>query len=365
MLGLLREAIERMSRAGPSYTIHEGLGLLVERAAGIAAARACTLRLYEPGEGVLALRVSHGLSRHYHQKPALKVGQSVAGEVFRTGSPTAVADLSNDRRYAYPDYAASEGLTSLVSAPLLGCNGPRGTLTVYYDHRREHDQGEIQAFGMLANVLGLALESAALHAEPHDDDGDTVSLFVQAMEEKHPYTRGHSERVAGYAAMIAREMGLPEEEIRLLETVCRLHDLGKLSIDLSILDKNTILDREDFEVVQRHPDAGAAILAPIPALHPHLGPVRSHHERLDGLGYPDGLSGDAIDPLTRIVTVADAYDAMTSERPYSAAFTDERARRELEFGAHTQFDADVVQALFRALARERSQGEQGGAEASP
>ncbi|MFQ6133190.1 MAG: HD domain-containing phosphohydrolase [Armatimonadota bacterium] len=358
MLGVLHEITERMSRARPAYTTQESLDFLVKRAADITEARACTLRIFDPRKGVLSLQASHGMSRHYREKPPLKIGESIAGEVFRRGSAIAVPDINDEPRYAYRDFAASEHVASLLSAPLLGSNGPRGTLTVYYSRPHEYDQADLQFFTILANVLSIAMECAEMYTKLTTHYLDTVSAFVQAMEEKHPSTRGHSERVARYAVMIAQEMGLSEDESQLLDTVCRLHDLGKLTVDLSILEKKTILDREDFELLKRHPVAGAAILAPIRALQPHLNLVRSHHERLDGRGYPEGLSGEAIDRLTRIITVADAYDAMTSERPYSPAFPDERARRELEFGTHTQFDPDVVDALLRALARQKSRDKQ-------
>jgi len=353
MLGVLHEIIERMSRARPLYTSQENLDFLVKRAADITEARACTLRVFDRKQGVLTLQASHGMSRRYREKPPLKVGESIAGEVFRRGTPIAVPNINGEPRYLYRDYAASEGVVSLLSAPLLGGEGPQGTLTVYYDRPHHYDRADIQFFTILANVLSLAIECADMYTQLTTHYVDTVSAFVQAMEEKHPYTRGHSERVARYAVMIAHEFELPEDEIRLLQTLCRLHDLGKLTIDLSILDKKTILERADFELLKRHPGAGAAILSPIRGFRPYLGLVRSHHERLDGRGYPDGLRAEDIDQLTRIVTVADAYDAMTSERAYSEAFSEERARRELEFGAHTQFDAEVVGALLRVLARER------------
>jgi diguanylate cyclase (GGDEF)-like protein len=161
----------------------------------------------------------------------------------------------------------------------------------------------------------------------------------------------HSETVGRYAEMMARELGLSEQRTARVQLAGRLHDIGKVGVPDSILAKPAKLTEDEFDVIKRHPDLGAQILE-----HPSLADVRrwvgAHHERPDGRGYPLGIAGDAIDIEARILAVADAYEAMTSDRAYSPSIGHQAARAELERCAGAQFDARVVEALLSVLARD-------------
>jgi cyclic di-GMP phosphodiesterase len=177
-----------------------------------------------------------------------------------------------------------------------------------------------------------------------------VQALAQALEEKDAYTRGHSARVAHYAVGIARALGLDQELVDTIGLGAELHDIGKIGVRETVLYKPGKLTADEYRHIMEHTVIGARILSPLLGDTPRaLAIVRSHHERLDGAGSPDGLAGDAIPLEARVVTVADSFDAMTSERPYRPARSVQQAVRELEEYGGVQFDPAVVQAFLRAF----------------
>jgi putative nucleotidyltransferase with HDIG domain len=178
-----------------------------------------------------------------------------------------------------------------------------------------------------------------------------VRSFVKAIEIKDLYTRGHSERVAELSVHVAEELGVPYDERRLTRYAALLHDVGKIGVPLCIINKPGPLDDEEFEAIKQHPSIGAEILHDIDFLAPAIDIVRYHHERIDGGGYPHGVSGDDLSDIVRIVTAVDAFDAMTSTRSYRRALEVEDAIAELRRCAGTQFDPRMVEALARAVDR--------------
>jgi HD-GYP domain-containing protein (c-di-GMP phosphodiesterase class II) len=177
-----------------------------------------------------------------------------------------------------------------------------------------------------------------------------VESLVRGLEAKDSYTRGHSDRVADYSRAIALQMGFGAEEANMLRETAQLHDIGKLGIDERILNKVEKLTDEEWATIKQHPVTGEEILKPVFLEKKMLAVVRSHHERYDGRGYPDGLKEGQIDPWAQIVTAADAYDAMTSRRSYRDALSKETAIAELKKGSGTQFAPNVVEAFLKVLA---------------
>ena len=178
-----------------------------------------------------------------------------------------------------------------------------------------------------------------------------IRSFVNAIDAKSPWTKGHSERVTNYAVATAREMGMEEEDVEKLRTAALLHDIGKIGTYDVILDKPRSLSHEEFNLINLHPSRGEEILRPIKQLQHLLPVIRHHHERIDGKGYPDGLKGEEIPLLARIVCVADSYDSMTSDRPYRPAGVKKYAIAELKRCSGTQFDPVAVKAFLRVLNR--------------
>jgi putative nucleotidyltransferase with HDIG domain len=179
-----------------------------------------------------------------------------------------------------------------------------------------------------------------------------VIAFSKVIDAKSHWTKGHSERVTNYAIAIAREMGLDEDDIEILRTAGLLHDIGKIGTYDVILDKPDNLTEEEFALVKIHPIKGIEILSPIKGLEVILPVIRSHHERIDGRGYPDALRGDEIPLLARILCIADAYDSMTSNRPYRPAPGNHYAIAELIRCSGTQFDPYLVDVFLTLLKKE-------------
>lgn len=170
-----------------------------------------------------------------------------------------------------------------------------------------------------------------------------VKGVIATLELKDPYTRGHSERVALYAQVLAEEMDIfSEEDLKAFNYACLLHDIGKINIPDQILMKPTQLTNEEYMTIQTHPVVGAEAVKDVEGLANHINVIRSHHERWDGRGYPDQLNGTDIPILARVVSIADAFDAMTSSRSYRAAMPLEVAYSRIMEGKGTQFDPELV-----------------------
>jgi putative nucleotidyltransferase with HDIG domain len=170
----------------------------------------------------------------------------------------------------------------------------------------------------------------------------TVSALILTIDAKDHYTHNHSNRVAKLSCSIARAMGVSEQTVKEIGNAASIHDIGKIGIEENILRKNGKLSAEEYTEIKKHPAIGVRIVQSIPFLEDAMPVIKHHHERHDGTGYPDGLTGDQIPLSARIVIVADAIDAMMSNRPYRDALTMEKVFNELRENAGTQFDPDIV-----------------------
>jgi putative nucleotidyltransferase with HDIG domain len=189
----------------------------------------------------------------------------------------------------------------------------------------------------------------------------TVRVLAAAIEARDPYTLGHSTRVSGFAVELAQELGLSPEEVEEIEIACLFHDVGKIKIPDSILHKRGRLDPAQFKEMRRHPEYGAEILSKAPTLYKYIPAVRHHHEWYNGTGYPDGLSRDMIPAAAAIISLADAYDAMTSDRPYRSALTNDQALTIIREAERKQFNPDMAKAFLRIL-ENQEEAVAGGAE---
>jgi putative nucleotidyltransferase with HDIG domain len=203
----------------------------------------------------------------------------------------------------------------------------------------------------LAANVSAGIESAELLRKQRDLFLSTITVLAQAVELKDPYTGGHTARVTTYSLLLGQELGLSPEDLHLIRIGTPLHDIGKIGIGDAILGKPGKLTPAEFEVMKTHTTKGAKILEQVPGLQAVIPIVRSHHERWDGLGYPDGLKGEEIARLARIVAVADAFDAMTSDRPYRQGLAADLAFAEVEKQRGRQFDPECVAAFLRIRQR--------------
>ena len=206
----------------------------------------------------------------------------------------------------------------------------------------------VWGLALVALPFLVARHSFGLYMEIRADLKDFVRALSEVLEEVDPYTRHHSVRVSQYAVRLARGLKLPERQVEEIEYAALVHDLGKIGPQHQhILQKPGVLSHDEQRTLRSHPAAGAEIVARVRALRRAAEIVRSHHERPDGLGYPFGLSAADVPLGARILNVSDAFDAMTSDRPYRRALSVEAAFEELARGAGTQFDTQVVECLMR------------------
>lgn len=211
----------------------------------------------------------------------------------------------------------------------------------------------INSHHLLAEVKRKAEENQQLYEGLRTIYKETVRAFAAAIDMKDRYTQGHSVRVGKYSEVIAREMGWSDEQVEGITIAGYLHDIGKLIVDLSVINSPERFSAKDSAEMSKHPAAGYEILAPIS--HPYADiplMARYHHERIDGNGYPDGLKGDQIPSGAKIVTLADSFDAMTTDRPYRKKLPLEDVLKDFRVNTGSQFDPAVVCAFCRAFLKE-------------
>jgi len=197
--------------------------------------------------------------------------------------------------------------------------------------------------------LLLARYTFKLYLDMRKNYFDTMNVLVRAIEASDPYTSGHSLRVSAYSEAIAKQLGLPQGKIDVIKSAALLHDIGKIGIDKNILNKTGQLKDEEFEAIKSHTEIGATIVADLSYLANISDIIRHHHERNDGKGYPDGLSHNNIPLETSILTIADSFDAMTTNRPYRHSLSLEDALSEMKKNAGTQFNPDIIDDSIIAL----------------
>ena len=203
------------------------------------------------------------------------------------------------------------------------------------------EEGQRKVLSIIASRAAAAIENARLYSDLQATFQQTIEGLASAIDKMDRYTAGHSGRVARYAVFIAERLGLPPEEVEVVRQSALMHDIGKIGCVLN-LNKPGKLTADEYEVFKRHPGFGRDILEPIKFLRPLVPGVHLHHERFDGRGYPLGLAGNAIPLIARIVSVADTYDAMTSDRSYRRALPHEVAVAEISRCSRSQFDPDLA-----------------------
>ena len=229
---------------------------------------------------------------------------------------------------------------------------------------REIGVVESSLLSSIATILATQYRNRLLFNELEELILQFISSLVSTLDAKDPYTRGHSERVARIGRRLGQELQLPESDLELIYQSGLLHDIGKIGINDAILQKKGALTDEEFEHIKLHPMIGYRILSGLKNLRKVLPGVRNHHENFDGTGYPDGLAGESIPLMARILAVADGYDAMHSDRSYRQGLSVERIEDIFRDGAGSQWDPRIVDAYFRARDDIRRIGDEGISELS-
>jgi HD-GYP domain-containing protein (c-di-GMP phosphodiesterase class II) len=274
---------------------------------------------------------------------------TLATRCFRGGRSLLCADIHCDPELLEAASMRGAPMGSVICGLL---RSPRKPIGVLHLDRGLADApftpDDLHLADALAANLSSAIESAqAFQEQQRNVFIQTVIAFSQAIEMRDPYTGGHAQRVTDYVLLLAEEMGLSDIDHYRLKIGAPLHDIGKIGINDIVLRKAATLTPEEFEQMKMHTIKGAAILETIPGLDGVIPIVRNHHERWDGLGYPDGLAGTKIPRLARLVAIADTFDAMTTDRPYRVGLTLDEAFAQVESCAGTQFDPECAQAFIR------------------
>ena len=279
--------------------------------------------------------------------------EGIAGHVVRTGKPLIVDDVSNDPRFSGKMDKQSGFVTrSILAVPLKIENNIIGVVEAVNKIGggvfKADDENMLLR---LADSAAMAIHKARLFGDLNDLFLATIKAMANAIEAKDSYTRGHSERIRDFSVSIARELGVSGPELKNIEISALLHDTGKIGVPESVLRKHGKLSEEEFGEMKKHPVIGAEMLSSIKQLHAAIPGILHHQECFNGRGYPDGLKGEAIPLIARIIAVADTFDAMTSDRPYRTALTDEQALAELRKFSGEQFDPACVKSFERAYSR--------------
>jgi response regulator RpfG family c-di-GMP phosphodiesterase len=239
----------------------------------------------------------------------------------------------------------------IMAVPFNIRNEPFGVLLIGEKAgKKGFDREDEFLIKFLAEKAALSIENIALYDNLKESLIATLKSLVSAIEAKDPYTQQHSTRVTEYASRIAQKLGCDSEELQKLISVAPLHDIGKIGVNDAILNKPGRLTEEEFGHIMAHPLIGVNIVSPLGLDVEELSVIRNHHERWDGQGYPDHLQGESIPMLARILAVADAFDAMNSDRAYRKALPSPDCMQELRNGCGSQFDPTVVKAALDVLA---------------
>ncbi len=304
------------------------------------------------GEGNFALRSSA-------QSPTLssdtRIGvldPTVLRERLATGTPVVE---HGPRAAVFYAVQSEPQVCSFAAVPLKARDRLVGWLAVgsLTPHKR-FDEGQRKLLSIVASRAAAAIENARLYEDLQATFQQTIQSLARTIDKMDRYTSGHSERVARYAVALARALGLPEEQIEIVRHSALMHDIGKVGCVLN-LNKPGKLTPDEYEIFKRHPVFGRDILDPIRFLQPVIPGVYLHHERWDGRGYPLGLSGQEIPLVARIISIADTYDAMTSDRAYRLALPHEVTMNEIERCSGAQFDPDVAGSFMEKVDAIREQ----------
>jgi len=271
--------------------------------------------------------------------------RTVVSEVVRKGVSVLSANVPEDERYAPGDSIVMQQVQSLMCAPLLAQGEVTGALYVDSSSGSDaFDERDMELLVAIGNQAGVALQRVGLLAELENLFFSSIRTLVAVVDRKDGYTHGHSERVTAFAMKLAKEMELPDREREVIPLAGLLHDLGKIGVPEKVLNKPGELTDEEFEQMKLHPVHGAEIISTIdsPYVSEIVPAVRHHHEWWNGQGYPDGLVGEETPRLARLLAVADAFDAMTSDRPYHKGCSMDRAIQIIRDCAGTQFDPELA-----------------------
>jgi len=303
----------------------------------------------------LVLAASRGLPENVKAGSITSITDSSALSVIEQKRPLIIEDIER-----HPEITKGQGQyksRSFISAPILCIpmklqDGIVGIINLTEKKgEKSFTSGDLKLLSAVAYQTAISIQNTRLVEDLKDLIFNIIKSLISAIDAKDHYTRGHSERVTDLSVAIGRAMGLEDEIIETLQMAGLLHDIGKIGVPEAVLLKEGKLTIEEWAFIKAHPDYGVRIIEHIKQMEEIIPLVRHHHERFDGRGYPEGRKGSEIPLGARIINVADAYDAMTSNRPYRKKLSEDVARDELKNNAGSQFDREVVNVFLDISAR--------------
>lgn len=351
----LASLIELSERLCSTLELEEVLHLVCVQVVRIADLKMSWVGLVEEGSFKLRQVAAYGseegvLSLIKVTWDDLPYGQGPTGKAIKTRRLVVQQRIDTDPRYAqWRERILERGYRSAVAIPLLFAGEVLGAINVYSEKPAPFAPADRAMLMTFANYAAIGIRNAKLCQRLKESQMAVAAAFVKSLEAREIYSAGHTDRVRHWAASIATQLGLSQEEAHELDLASQLHDIGKVAIPDGILMKPGPLTAGEMAVVKEHPVKAAEMIQAL-ALPPGVPAIiRSHHERWDGAGYPDGLAGEEIPPGARIIAVADGYDAITSFRFYRPARSHDQAVQILQEGAGTQWDPTIVREAVKVL----------------
>jgi HD-GYP domain-containing protein (c-di-GMP phosphodiesterase class II) len=325
----------------------------MEAATRLMKAEEGSLLLVDDGKRRLYFEVVVGNREEEIKGIFLNFGQGIAGWVAQHGEPLIVNSPGKDPRFFKGVDEKTEFKTrNMICVPVRVKERIIGVLEAINKQKKgRFNKEDLSLLTSLADQVAIALDNSRLYQELEETFFQTVDSLADTIEKRDPYTGGHTQRVTSYSLTIGKYLQLKPLERKRLKIASVLHDIGKIGIEDHILRKPERLSPEEFDRIKRHSDIGAKIIEHILQLREIAPGVKYHHEHVNGKGYPDGLRGEEIPVLAKIVAVADTYDAMTTDRPYRKAMEKGAAIEELKRCSGTQLDQGVVEAFIQAYQR--------------
>jgi len=345
-------ALEILHKADRTFRDMEDLKQLLENLLDLTMGSVPAWRGY-----IFLLQRDTGNLVPYVRRPLEDAGDDAEIVVSHTILQTAVrqrasiisSDALIDERFIHSRSVADSAVRSAMCAPLINRSKVLGI--VYVDSHKANlfTREDLALFSALALKAGIAVDNARLYDDLRSLFYNTVETLVRTIQAKDPYTSGHSTRVSRYALLVAEKLNLTTKDKHQLYLASMLHDIGKIGVPDELLNRPGKLSDEEMERVRNHVQLGASMIEMLGEMHPIVPLIRHHHECYDGTGYPDGLKGEEIPLISRIVAVADMYDAMTSDRPYRPRRTQQEAIAEVQQTSGTKLDPRVAEAFLAVL----------------
>lgn len=277
------------------------------------------------------------------KKLEIPFGKGIVSWVYKKEAPLIIKDVSKDKRfYSFIDERVGYKTKSILAFPLKLKNRKYGVVELINKREDVFRKKEIRVCEFISPFITLALENAILFERLEEMFLGVIRSFARAVEAKDPYTSGHVERVENLCYLLAREAGLRGRRLKVARMAGILHDIGKIGIPDEILKKPGKLNKKEFDIIKKHVVYSKEIIEPIHGMEEVIPAVYYHHERYDGKGYPEGRKGKDIPLIARIVSIVDAFDAMSSDRPYRKALSPSKIIEEFRKNKGKQFDPKLV-----------------------